>query len=142
MESRPYDDRSAARGPSRSEAPRERSLGEHVFVWIGWALAAAFWGATMTTFWGILRSVSHPTPGGGGADAGGVLFAVMDVVGGLIVLGAALAYGSWMFARRNRALDPVTEARTAALYDSMNRPDGEDSPRRSADRGRPERDFR
>ncbi|MDB5446385.1 MAG: hypothetical protein JWQ97_1702, partial [Phenylobacterium sp.] len=94
-----------------ADAPRERYLGEHIFLWVAWAFAAAFWGATMTTFIGILRAVWQPAPGmAGGADAGGVALLLIDVVGGLVVLGLAMAYGSYMVARRNRRLDPVTEA--------------------------------
>jgi hypothetical protein len=126
-----------------SEEARERSVGEHIFIWIAWALAAAFWGATTTVFIGILRAVSTPTPGvSGGADAGGIGFLLMDVVGGLVLLGAVLAYGSWMYAKRNRRLDPVTEAGTAALYDSIERQGGEDMTSRSPDRARRDADFR
>lgn len=102
-----------------TDAPRDRSLGEHIFIWCAWALAAFFWGATFTTFGGILEAVARPTPAVvGGVDFGGVGFLVMDVVGGLLVLGALLAWGSWMYARRDRRLDPLTEAKTAQIYNS------------------------
>ena len=109
------------------DAPSQRSLGEHVFIWIAWAMAAAFWGATTTTFLGILRAVSQPSPAGtGGADFGGIAWLLIDVVGGLLLLGLALAYGSAMYARRSLRLDPVSEAATAALYDRIERQGGED----------------
>src|SRR5438270_13701375 len=99
MATAPYDERTA--GYAAPEEARERSVGEHIFIWIAWALAAVFWGATMTTFMGIVEAVSQPSPGvSGGADAGGVGFLLMDVIGGLLLLGLAMAYGSWMYARR------------------------------------------
>jgi hypothetical protein len=111
-----------------AEAARERSVGENIFIWIAWALAAAFWGATLTTFFGILRSVATPTPGVmGGDNAGGVGYVLMDVVGGMVLLGLAIALGSVMVARRNRRLDRLTEAGTAALYDKSDREVGEDT---------------
>ena len=126
-----------------AEAPQQRYLGEHVFLWVAWALAAAFWGASMTTFVGILRAVFEPTPGvAGGADAGGVAWLLVDVIGGLVVLGLALAFGSYVVARRNRGLDPVTEAGTAALYDAIERQGGEDMTSRSPESERAARDFR
>jgi hypothetical protein len=135
MASTSYDDGSEPLGRSAA-TPRERSVGEHIFIWIAWALAAAFWGATMTTFVGILRAAFQSGPGVvGGADAAGVTFTLMEVAGGLIVLGLAIAVGSWMFAHRNRALDPMTEAATARLYDHPERPDREDLSARPADRG-------
>ena len=140
MASAPFDDISAAHERSYDEAPRERSLGEHIFIWVAWALAAAFWGLTMTTFAGILRSVFQPGPGA--ADARGVAGAVIYLVGGLIVLGLAMAYGSWMFARRNRSLDPTTEAATAALYDRIERQGGDDMTSRSPDPARQEGGIR
>jgi hypothetical protein len=94
-----------------ADAARERSVGEHIFIWIAWALAAAFWGATLATFIGILRGITTP----------GVGYLLVVVVGGLVLLGLAMALGSFMVARRNRRLDPVTEAGTAALYDQADR---------------------
>ena len=125
---------------ARDEAPRERSLGEHAFIWVAWALAAAFWGATLTTLFGIVESIAQGAPATrGGMDFGGLAFLLMDVVGGVIVLGAALAYASWMYARRNRRLDPVGEAATASLYDAVERQGGEDLTSRSPDQGRSDR---
>jgi hypothetical protein len=154
MASGPYDRTDyetlgyAAGGPGAEHAaahdvPRDRSVGEHAFIWLAWAVAAIFWGATMTTFMGILHAVSQPTPGlAGGADAGGIGFLLMDVVGGLVLLGAALAFGSWMTASRNRRLDPATEAATAALYDQVERQGGDDMTTRSPESERRHRDLR
>jgi len=113
----PYRDTSLTALPRR-----ERRVAEHAFIWIAWALAAAFWAATLTTFAGIVGSIANTTPEMRGvADLGGVAWMVIDVVGGVVVLGGALAYASLMYARRNRRLDPVGEAATAALYDAEER---------------------
>ena len=143
MATGPYDDAYRAEGRRELDAPRERSVGELVFIWIAWALAAAFWGMTMTTIMGIVRSVMAPGPGvTGNADAGGIAWVLIDVVGGLVLLGLAMAYGAWMFAHRNRALDPVGEAATAELYDRSERREAEQTLRRSPERERLERDLR
>jgi hypothetical protein len=140
MAGAPYDERSALRDQPLGESSRERSLGEHIFIWIAWALAAAFWGAVLTSGVGIVRAVSQPSPGPvGGVDAGGIGYLLMDVVGGMLLLGLAMAYGSWMFARRNRRLDPVSEAATAALYDRAEREGGADLTSRSPDLARERR---
>jgi hypothetical protein len=142
MASTLYDERTsyAARD---EDAPRYRSLAEHIFIWVAWALAAAFWGATMTTMVEILRTLTQSTPAVvGGVDFGGAGYLVMDVIGALVLLGGALAYASWMYARRDRRLDPVREAATAELYDAIERQGGEDMTSRSPDRGASERDFR
>lgn len=123
----------------RAHARRERSVGEHIFIWIAWALAAAFWGVTMTTLFGILGSISSGAPVAGGADFGGVAWLIIDVIGGLVLLGAILAVGAWMSARRDRRLDPVGEAATAALYDAVERQGGEDMTSRSPDHRRTDR---
>ena len=95
-------------------------------------MAAAFWGLTMTTFFGIIRAVQQPSPApAGGVDAGGVGYFLISVVGGLVVLGLAIAFGMYQFARRNKALDPMTEASTARLYDIVEREGGEDLTTRS-----------
>lgn len=128
---------------AREPAPRrERSVGEHIFIWIGWALAAAFWGMTMTTIGGIVRSVMQPSPApSGGVDAGGVGFVLMDVVGGLVLLGLAMAYAAWRFSHRNRALDPVSEAATAELYNRVERRGGDDLANLPSEEERSRRGF-
>lgn len=130
-----YDDRSLRE--HGAAAPRDRSLGEHVFIWVAWAAAAVFWGATMTTLVGIVRAIGQSSAtAAGGADVGGVAWFVIDVVFGLVLLGAALAFASWMYARRDRRLDPAGEAATARLYDAVERQGGEDMTSRSPDHQR------
>jgi len=136
MASAPYDNRNYAK--QAAAAPRDRSVGEHAFIWIAWALAAAFWGASLTTMAGILEAVTTPTPGvSPDADFGGVAWMLIDVVGGIFLLGGALAYGSMMYARRNRALDRTAEVATANLYNTIERQGGEDMTSRSPDQRRP-----
>jgi len=128
-----YDDRSLDK--QDAEAPsRGRSLGEHVFIWLAWAVAAVFWGATLTTMVGIVRAIGQtPAAATGGADFGGVAWLIIDVVFGIVLLGAALAFASWMYARRDRRLDPAGELATARLYDAIERQGGEDMTSRSPD---------
>jgi hypothetical protein len=139
-QSTPYADTRPAAAPS---AYLPHSPGSTIFLWIAWALAAAFWSATFSTALGIMEAVSHPadTAGVGGADAGGVGFALMDVVGGIVILGLAIAYGLYRYSTRDKRLDPVTEATTAALYDSIERQGGDDLTTRSPEARAPlERD--
>lgn len=143
-----YTEQSTAYAGERRRAAQSAyvphtSAGATAFLWIAWALAAAFWAATFTTALGILQAVSHPTDtaGVGGADAGGVGFALMDVVGGMVILGLAIAYGLYRYSTRNKALDPVTEASTAKLYDIVEAQGGEDMTTRSPEAREPlERD--
>jgi len=109
-------------------APRERSVGEHIFIWVAWALAAAFWGLTMSSFVGILRDTAAPSPA---PVAAGVLTGAIYFVVGVLVLAAAIAFGAIANARRNRRLDPVTEAATARLYELADREGGADLTTRS-----------
>ncbi|MDB5475862.1 MAG: hypothetical protein JWP49_1373 [Phenylobacterium sp.] len=117
-----------------------RDIGAQIFLWLAWSLAFGFWALTMSTFFGILSALGSGAPGGieGGVDAGGAGFFLIDVVGGMIVLGAALAYGMARWATRDKRLDPVTEASTAALYDAIERGGGEDMTSRSPDARRPQ----
>jgi hypothetical protein len=136
------DDRTGAYESADAHAHRDRSLGEHVFIWIAWACAAFFWGLTTTVFFGILHAVSQPTPPVAGAvDAGGAGFVLTTIVG-VVVLGAGIAFGSYTTARRNRRLDPMTEAATAAIYDGRDGRGGMDMPRRSPELHRERTDFR
>ena len=136
-----YTDRSTPYAQARAQTDYlPHNTGSTIFLWIAWALAAAFWAATFSTALGILEAVSHPTAtsGVGGADAGGVGFALMDVVGGVVILGLAIAYGLYRYSTRDKRLDPVTEATTAALYDTIERQGGEDMTSRSPEARRPE----
>jgi hypothetical protein len=95
--------------------------GPTIFVWIAWALAAAFWALTMTTAAGILQATGNgagPGPTGGAVDAGGAGWGLINVVG-VTILGLAIAYGAYRYATRDRKKDPMTEASTAALYDEI-----------------------
>jgi hypothetical protein len=138
-----YTDHSTPYGdtrPTASSYVEHHSVAGTAFLWVAWALAAAFWAATFTTAMGIMAALSHPTQAGpaGGADAGGVGFALMDVVGGIVILGLALAYGLYRYSTRDKRLDPVTEASTAALYDSIEQQGGDDMTSRSPETRRPD----
>jgi hypothetical protein len=130
----------ARRDGETVERAGHHHAGEQIFLWLAWTLAFAFWALTMSTFFGILRALSSGVPGGiqGGVDAGGAGFFLIDVVGGVIVLGVALAWGMARWATRDKRLDPITEASTAALYDRIERGGGEDMTSRSPDARRPE----
>jgi hypothetical protein len=99
-----------------------RSVGEQIFLWVAWTAAFAFWAFSMSTFFGILDAIAASPPGGlmGGMDAGGAGFLLMTVVG-VAALGLIIAYGAVRWATRDKSLDPVTEASTAALYDAEER---------------------
>ncbi|HEX3700678.1 MAG TPA: hypothetical protein VHV27_08400 [Phenylobacterium sp.] len=106
------------RAAERVEARRTyRDVGAQIFVWVAWSLAFAFWAFTMSSFFGILQAIASNPPGGlmGGVDSGGANLILWVL--GLIVLGLVIAYGAARWATRDRALDPVTEASTARLYD-------------------------
>lgn len=118
MADKAYDDITVV-----SDAPRERSVGEHIFIWIAWAAAAVFWGATMSSFVGILRAGAQPSPE---PVAAGVWGGALYFLFGVVALGVAIAFGAFSAAHRNRSMDPVTEASTARLYDIVERQDGED----------------
>ena len=69
---------------------------------------------------------------------GGVSWLMITFVGGLIVLGGALAYGAYRYATRDKSLDPVTEAATHALYDITEAAGGDDEVTRSPEARRPQ----
>jgi hypothetical protein len=136
-----YPDRSTSYGRTASESPARAgylphaSVGATIFLWVAWALAAAFWSGSMMTAVGIMEAVTHPTGTAptGGIDAGGVQFALMEVVGGVVVLGLAIAYGLYRYSTRDRSMDAVTEASTHALYDMVEQAGGDDEVTRSPD---------
>ena len=115
-----------------------RDLGATAFVWLAWAAAAFFWGMTLTTAFNIL-GVQPPAQatGPGEADAGGIGWGLMNVVGAGI-LGLAIAYGLFRYATRDKRKDPMTEASTAALYDNIERRGGDDEVSLSPEAHRPE----
>jgi hypothetical protein len=142
----PYSDRTDTYAAQRTGADdhRSRDMGATIFVWVAWAVAAIFWGFTLTTAFGILGSLGHPAADGldaGEVDAGGLGWMAINFVGGLIILGGAIAYGAYRWASRDKRLDPVTEAATHELYDQVERQGGEDMTSRSPEAREPfERD--
>ncbi|WP_374472539.1 hypothetical protein [Phenylobacterium sp.] len=146
MATLPYSDRTDTYSAERSDAGahRTRDVGATIFVWLAWAAAAIFWGFALTTAFGILSSLGHPAADGldaGEADVGGIGWMTINFIGGLIILGGALAYGAYRYASRDKRLDPVTEAATHALYDTIERQGGEDRTTRSPEAREPmERD--
>jgi hypothetical protein len=119
MAERPYGDASPESVRIEAEASHERSLGEHIFIWIGWALAAAFWGATLTGGVGILRAAiggAGTTISAPGAP-GGMGFLALVVLAFLLVA-VAMLYAQLCTARMG-PLESLSERRTAALYDRI-----------------------
>ncbi|RAK60954.1 hypothetical protein DJ021_14615 [Phenylobacterium hankyongense] len=141
MTTLPYDEHASIRRESRAEAsPRTdiAPIGPGLrFLFVAWFVAAAFWVASMVIDVGILEAAMKQAPVGGGVDAGGLGFLLMDVIG-VLVLGVAIAYGLARYATRDRREDAVTEASTAALYDQIEREGGEDLTARSPDAQTPE----
>ena len=117
----------------------ERSVGEHIFIWVAWAIAAAFWGASLTTMVEIFRTAGQAMPAISAPGApGGSAYLVLVVVA-FLALALALAYASIRSATTNSG---TGEAATAALYRSIDRQGGEDMTSRSPDLSRQDRDFR
>jgi len=106
-----------------TERAEYRDVGATIFLWVAWTLAFAFWALFMSSFFGILHDIAAAGPGSlmGGVDMGGGGYAVMDVVGGVVILGLVLIYGMARYATRDKAMDPVTEAATRDLYDHPGR---------------------
>jgi hypothetical protein len=104
-----------------------------IFLWLAWAAAAIFWGFMLTTGAGILAAGDNPAIGrpGGSADAGGIGWLLIDVIGGMVVLGLAIAWGMSRWASRDKRLDPLTEAATAVEYDMVDAAGGDDDVHRS-----------
>ena len=136
MAVRPYDDTDAGYG-----ADTERgSVGAKIFIWVAWALAAAFWAFSLATGAGILGALGAPSngPGAGEADVGGVSWLLINFIGGVIILGGAIAYGAYRYASRDKSRDPATEAATHALYDITEAAGGDDEVTRSPEAREPE----
>lgn len=139
-----YDDISAYEAASeREEASYESTAGGvagQTFLWLAWAAAAIFWGVILTTGLGILSAGDNPAISrpGGGADAGGISWFLIAVVGGTVVLGLAIAWGAWRYATRDKSKDPMTEAATHAEYDMVEAAGGDDDIHRSPGERRPE----
>ena len=136
MATTPPDGRTHAGDPA---AARERSVGEHIFIWVAWALAAAFWGATLTTMVEIFRAAGQPGPQVSAPGVpGGSAYLVLVVVA-FLVMAFALA---WAEFRAASAAGRRGEAATAALYNSIERQGGEDLTAEAAARRRAEREIR
>lgn len=106
---------------SPSDEGRRKMGGGMLFLMFAWLAAAGFFlPFALVSGAGILAA----DPAGsaqGGADAGGLGSALMDVVG-VALLGSALAYGAYRYHTRDRRKDVATEAATAALYDTAGKP--------------------
>jgi hypothetical protein len=136
----PYAAQTPAERDHTPDRAARRTTGSTIFVWIAWALAAAFWVASLTTGIGILQATGDGTGqalNAGEVDAGGAGWGLMNFVG-VAILGLALAYGAYRYATRNRRNDPVTEASTAALYDSIESGEDDGLTDRSPDARTPE----
>ena len=101
---------------------------------------AAIWAFGLTAFFGILQAVNNPAlaRGEAQADAGGVSWMLINVIGGLVVLGLAIAWGSWRWATRDKGKDAMTEAATHAEYDLIEAHGGDDEITRSPEAHKPE----
>jgi hypothetical protein len=129
------NDRSYARAAVREE----RSVGEHIFIWIAWAVAAAFWGASLTTMVEIFRAAGRALPVTMASAPGGSGYLIL-VVAAFLALALSIAYASIRSATSRSG--GVREVATAALYDSVERQRGEEVAARSAEQRRREADFR
>ena len=128
------------RSDARAAVREERSVGEHIFIWIAWAVAAAFWGATLTTMVEIFRAAGRALPAVAATGAPGGSAYLILVVTAFLALALAMAYASIRSATSRSGA--VGEAATAALYDSVERQGGEEMSGRFVDRRRQEGDFR
>ena len=115
-------------------------IGGKIFLWLAWAAAAIFWGVMLTTGAGILQAAGNPSlaRGDAQADAGGISWMLITVIGGLVVLGLAIAWGSLRWATRDKGQDAMTEAATHAEYDLIEAHGGDDEITRSPEARQPE----
>lgn len=118
-------------------AARERSVGEHIFIWIAWAVAAVFWGGAMTAMVQIFRTAAQSAQGASAASApgapGGLGYLVLVIVA-FLVMAFALVWAQ--FRAASRRSDAPAEAATAALYNSIDRQIGEETTGPAPDRRR------
>lgn len=105
-------DHLSAQPMREEEARRDRRIGEHIFIWCAWAVAAFFWGAYMTTLSHIVGAIATPTPIAVGLGWWGYM-----AIAAFLALAAALLYGMFMSSSRDRRLDPAAEVKTARLYE-------------------------
>jgi hypothetical protein len=125
MASGPYHDASATYGRD-AEAPRERSIGEHIFIWVAWAVAAIFWGATLTSILGILQAAGQATPTVRAPGMPGGMAYLALVILAFVSVAAALLYAEFRTARASRRIDAASEVGGAAPYSRVERLGGEE----------------
>jgi hypothetical protein len=106
---------------SDARAVEDRPTGGGLaFLWIVLLANLAWFSAfAVSTGAGILRAVRTPTappPGYVPVGSGGVQMLLIDV-GGVALLGLALAYGLYRYHTRDRRLDPVAEEAARDVYD-------------------------
>src|SRR5512146_3242705 len=99
MATQPYADATTADDAREDASAGYPDVGAQIFLWIAWTLAFA------------------PRPFFMSIDVGILVFTVL----GVVALGGALLFGATRWATRDRSRDAMTEASTAALYDSMER---------------------
>lgn len=123
----PYRDRSTSDFDDDVQPTTAGGTAGQVFLWVAWALAAAFWAMVGTTAVHILMAGDNPAMalGGGDAEGGGLQWFSMTVVG-VAILGLAIAFGAWRWATRDKRRDPMTERATRAEYDAIERAGGDD----------------
>jgi hypothetical protein len=124
----PYSDRPRADYVDSDLGPTTSGgVGGQAFLWVAWALAAAFWAAVGTTAVKILQAGDNPAMalGGGEAEGGGLQWFVIDVVG-VLILAAAIAFGASRWATRDRRRDAMTERATRAEYDAIEAAGGDE----------------
>jgi hypothetical protein len=125
MASGPYHDASATYGRD-AEAPRERSVGEHIFIWVAWALAAVFWGATLSSIAGILRASGQATPAVRASGMPGGMAYLALVILAFAAVALTLLYAEFRTARASRRIGAASETGPAALYSRVERQGGEE----------------
>lgn len=114
----PYVDR---RPETEIDPNTSRNVAGKAFLWTAWALAAAFWTAVGTTAFKILGAADNPALNSGETGGFGWL-----VIGGVALLGLAIAIGAFSFATRDRRKDPMTERATRAEYNAIEAAGGDD----------------
>lgn len=143
MAVRPYSDLDNPARERRDEPVETTAggVGGQIFLWVAWALAAAFWAFTLATGIGILNAAGPAAaPGPDEVGAGGLGWGLINIVGA-VVLGLALAYGVFRYFTRDKRRDPMTEAATRAEYDMVEAAGGDDVVERSPESHSPyERD--
>jgi H+/Cl- antiporter ClcA len=125
MASGPYHDASATYGRD-AEAPRERSVGEHIFIWVAWAAAAVFWGAMLSSIVGILQAAAQVTPTVRAPGMPGGMPYLALVILAFLFVALALLYAEFRTAQTSRRIDAASEAGAAALYSRVERQGGEE----------------